>query len=97
MNPSIWADQFDQYLGPDVPEQVLYMFSNEGVVHDIVPVVFEDRLEFVDIVILVRHHEVRHGKDLWVVLVWFRFLRVERIDARFHKPVENENIILKQL
>lgn len=61
MDSSVGADQFDEHLGPDVPEQVLYVLSNEGVVHDIVPVMFEDGLEFVNVVILVRHDQVRHG------------------------------------
>lgn len=34
--------------------------------------------------------EVRHGEDLGVVLVGFRFLRVERVDVRLHEHVRQD-------
>lgn len=72
------------HLSADVPEQVLDVLADEGVVHDVVAVVLEDGLEVVDVVVLVGLHQVGHGQDLRVVLVRLGLLRVERIDSRFH-------------
>ena len=51
------------------------MFPDEEVLHDGLPVVLQNELELVDVVILVRGYEIRHRQDLRVVFVGLRFLK----------------------
>ena len=50
------------------------MLSDEGIVHDRLPVLLEDFLKVVDVVVLVGGNQVGHGQDLRVVLVGFGLL-----------------------
>lgn len=59
-------------LRADVPEDVLDVVADEGVVHDRRAVAAEDALELRDVVALVRRHQVRHRDDLHVLLVRLR-------------------------
>ena len=51
------------------------MFSDEGVLHDGLPVDLQDLLKVVDVIVLVGGHQVRHRQNLDVVLVRLCFLR----------------------
>ena len=63
------------YLSADVAEEVLYVFPDEEVLHDGLPVVLQDQLELVDVVVLVRGYEIRHCHDFRVVFVRLRLLK----------------------
>ena len=64
----------------------LDVFANEEVIHDVFAVVLQDLFELINVVVLVRHDQVRHRQDLRVVLVRFGLLRVKRVDIRLHQP-----------
>ena len=63
------------HLSADVAEKIFYVFPDEEILHDGLPVVLQNQLEFVDVVVLVRSYEIRHGHDLRVVLVRLRLLK----------------------
>ena len=62
-------------MSADVAEEVFDVFPDEEVLHDGLPVVLQNELELVDVVILVRGYEIRHRQDLRVVFVGLRFLK----------------------
>ena len=62
-------------MSADVAEEVFDVFPDEEVLHDGLPVVLQNELELVDVVILVRGYEIRHCQDLRVVFVGLRFLK----------------------
>ena len=51
------------------------MFPDEEVLHDGLPVVLQNELELVDVVVLVRGYEIRHCQDLGVIFVGLRLLK----------------------
>lgn len=53
------------------------------------PIMFEYGFEFINVVVLVGHHQVGHGEDLGIVLVRLRFLGIEWVYAGFHQPVQS--------
>ena len=69
------------------------MLSDEGIVHDRLPVLLEDFLKVVDVVVLVGGNQVGHGQDLRVVLVGFGLLGVKRIDSRLHQHVGQDQVL----
>ena len=93
LDPRVGLDELDQDLGTDVPEEVLDVLPDEGVVHDGLPVLLEDLLEVVDVVVLVGGHQVCHGEDLRIVLVGLGLLRVERVDAGLHEHVGEDEVL----
>ena len=68
------------YLSAYVAEKVLDVFPDEEVLHDGLPVVLQNQLELVDVVVLVRRHQVRHCHDLLVVLVGLSLLKESLIN-----------------
>ena len=64
-----------KHLGADIAEKVLYVFPDELVLHDGLPVVLQNQLELVDVVVLVRGYEIRHRHDFRVVFVRLRLLK----------------------
>merc|ERR1719234_1570279 len=92
LDPRVRLDQLDQHLGSNVPEQVLYVLSDESILHDCLPVHFQDLLKLIDVVVLVCSDEVGHGYDLVVILVRLRLLRVKRVDPRFHQHVGKHQV-----
>ena len=62
-------------MSADVAEEVFDVFPDEEVLHDGLPVVLQNELELIDVVILVRGYEIRHRQDLRVVFVGLRFLK----------------------
>ena len=52
--------KLSKHLGADIAEKVLYVFPDELVLHDGLPVMLQDLFELVDVVILVRRDEIRH-------------------------------------
>ena len=47
----------------------------------------ENLFKLIDVIVLIGRHQVGHGQDLYVILVWFGFLGVEWVDARLHEHV----------
>ena len=77
--------KLSKHLGADITEKVLYVFPDELVLHDGLPVVLQDLLELVDVVILVRRDEIRHRQDLRVALVGLRLLK--DIENHYNGPL----------
>ena len=51
------------------------MFPDEEVLHDGLPVVLQNELELIDVVVLVCGYEIRHCQDLRVVFVGLGLLK----------------------
>merc|ERR1719234_431596 len=92
LDPRVRLDQFDQHLGSDIPEQVFYVLSDESILHDRLPVHFQDLLKLIDVVVLVCSDEVGHSYNLVVILVRLRLLRVKGVDPRFHQHVGKHQV-----
>lgn len=46
-------DEFDKYLSSNVPQKLLYVLSDERVVHYVTVICFQDFLKFGDVIVLV--------------------------------------------
>ena len=62
-----------KYLGSDIPEQVLYVLSDESILHDCLPVHFQDLLKLIDVVVL----GTKHGQN-WPkkIPTWYAVTRL---------------------
>ena len=63
------------HLSADVAEKVFDVFPYEKILHDGLPIVLQNQLELVDVVVLVRGYEIRHRHDFRVVFVRLRLLK----------------------
>ena len=63
------------HLSADVAEKIFDVFPDEKILHDGLPVVLQNQLELVDVVVLVRGYEIRHCHDFRVVFVRLRLLK----------------------
>ena len=51
-NLAPFQGEVPSYLSSDVPEQVFYVLSDESILHDRLPVHFQDLLKLIDVVVL---------------------------------------------
>ena len=63
------------YLCSYIAEKVFDVFPYEKILHDGLPIVLQNQLELVDVVVLVRGYEIRHCHDFRVVFVRLRLLK----------------------
>ena len=73
------------------------MLSDEGIVHDRLPVLLEDFLKVVDVVVLVGGNQVGHGQDLRVVLVGFGLLHSQVGGHKLVLPLRLQKMHLTSL
>ena len=69
------------------------MFTNKRIIHNSLPVLFQNLFKVVDVIVLISGHQVGHGQDLGVVLVRFGLLGIEGIDVRLHQHIGQDQVL----
>ena len=81
VDPGVGFNQLDQNLSPNVLQKIFYMFFDERVIHYALRVLFQDLLEFIDVIILVGGDQISHGQNVRIILVRLGFLSIKRVDS----------------
>lgn len=75
--------QFTQHVKSSLTFNVLL---DERIGHNVVSIVAQNWFKLVDVIVLIRNDQIGHGQNFRIIFIWFGFLWIKRIDARFHEP-----------